>query len=46
MQESRPQDAGLWFPDTPANRELLNTVLDCGEEAFGTGTHWIEERQA
>ena len=38
--------AGLWFPDNEENRQLLETVRECGEEAFGKGTHWIEKRQA
>ena len=38
--------AGLWFPDTPDNRLDLETIRDCGNDSFGEGTHWIEERQA
>jgi len=42
----RTQGAGLWFPDNPENRSLLETIRECGVNAFGEGTHWIEERQA
>jgi len=37
---------GLWFPDTPDNRSMLETIRGCCEESFGEGTHWIESRQA
>lgn len=38
--------AGLWFPDSPEVRISLEIIRSCGDEAFGDGTHWIEERQA
>ena len=37
---------GLWHPDTPDNREMLEAVRDAGNETFGAGTHWIVERTA
>ncbi len=38
--------AGLWHPDTPANREELEILRDAGNQIYGKGTHWIAERQA
>lgn len=40
------QGAGLWFPDTAFNRDELEVFKDCGLNAFGKGSHWIEERKA
>lgn len=37
---------GLWHPDTPENRQILEAVRDAGNETFGPGTHWIAERNA
>jgi len=42
----RPVDGGLWHPDTPANREAITITMEAGNEAYGDGTHWIEEREA
>lgn len=42
----RTQGAGLWFPDTPENRAMVESVRSVAEATFGEGTHWIEERQA
>jgi hypothetical protein len=36
----------LWHPDTPINRELAQRVVEAGEEAYGQGSHWLEEREA
>lgn len=38
--------AGLWHPDTPENRRILEAVRDAGNDVFGPGTHWIAERLA
>ncbi|MBT2326300.1 hypothetical protein J7E62_28645 [Variovorax paradoxus] len=37
---------GLWHPDTPENRRALEQVMAAGNETYGEGTHWIEERDA
>ncbi|CAN7393134.1 hypothetical protein LJR290_002359 [Variovorax sp. LjRoot290] len=37
---------GLWHPDTPGNRWTLEQVMAAGNETYGAGTHWIEEREA
>lgn len=43
---NKPIQAGLWQPDTPKNRKELAIIVDAGNEAYGPGTHWIEERAA
>lgn len=43
---NKPIQAGLWQPDTPKNRKELALLADAGNEAYGPGTHWIEERAA
>jgi hypothetical protein len=35
---------GLWRPDTPENRRALVQAMAAANEAYGEGTHWIEER--
>jgi hypothetical protein len=45
-ENGEPRDGGLWHPDTPENRETLEKVMDAGNETYGLGTHWIEEREA
>lgn len=42
----RPIQAGLWQPDNAENRRTLQVIADSGNEAYGPGTHWIEEREA
>lgn len=42
----RPIQAGLWHPDNNENRRTLQAVVDAGNETYGLGTHWIEEREA
>jgi hypothetical protein len=37
---------GLWHPDTPDVRRDLELIRDAGNETYGPGTHWIEEREA
>ncbi len=41
-----PIQGGLWDPDTPVNRATLVIVMESGNEAYGSESHWIEERQA
>lgn len=43
---NKPIQAGLWQPDTSENRKALNIIAESGNEAYGPGTHWIEEREA
>jgi hypothetical protein len=43
---NKPIQAGLWQPDTPENRKALTIIAESGNEAYGTGTHWVEERTA
>lgn len=42
----RPIQAGLWQPDNEENRRTLQIIVDSGNETYGPGTHWIEEREA
>lgn len=46
--ESAPRRAsgGLWHPDTPENRQKLEEDMADGNETYGDGPHWIEEREA
>jgi hypothetical protein len=37
---------GLGHPDTPENRRTLEQIMVAGNETYGEGTHWIEEREA
>ncbi|MPM31406.1 hypothetical protein SDC9_77961 [bioreactor metagenome] len=37
--------AGFWLPDTRANRSALGAVIETGNDVYGVGTHWIEERE-
>jgi hypothetical protein len=45
--ESAPRRpcGGLWRPDTPENRETLQKIVEAAVEAYGPGSHWIEERE-
>ena len=43
--ERRPSH-GLWFPDTPPNRDKLLHAIEMGNKLYGPETYWIEERQA
>ncbi|MDP9892617.1 hypothetical protein J2W32_000938 [Variovorax boronicumulans] len=38
------QAAASWKPETPALRRDLEIMAEVGNEVFGEGTHWIEER--
>lgn len=38
------QAAASWKPDTAALRRDLEIMAEVGNEVFGEGTHWIEER--
>ena len=37
---------GLWHPDTFDNRRTLEHIMAAGNETYGDGTHWIEQREA
>jgi hypothetical protein len=45
-EDGTPGIGGLWHPDTPENRETLEQCMAAGNETYGPGTHWIEEREA
>jgi hypothetical protein len=40
-----PREGGDWIADTPQAREDLSTLIECGNQVCGRGTHWLEERQ-
>jgi hypothetical protein len=44
--DGSPNDGGVWHPDTPENRKTLELVMESGNETYGPGTHWLEEREA
>jgi len=35
---------GLWIPDSTAAREAFEVLAAAGNERYGPGTHWVEER--
>lgn len=37
---------GTWCPDIPENRKDLEIIMQSGNEVYGEGSHWIEEREA
>jgi hypothetical protein len=43
---NQPIQGGLWQPDTTENRKALTIIAESGNEAYGPGTHWVEERTA
>lgn len=45
-QMGRPVFAGLWHPDNAYNRCMLETLVEVGNEVYGAGSHWLEEREA
>lgn len=45
-RSNQPIQGGLWQPDTPENRKALTIISESGNEAYGPGSHWIEERTA
>lgn len=45
-QIGEPIMAGVWHPDTPENRRDLEIMAEAGNDAYGPGSHWIEEREA
>ena len=40
-----PINGGVWHPGTPEFRRDLTIIAESGNEAYGPGTHWIEERE-
>jgi hypothetical protein len=44
--ERHQVEHGLWFPDTPLNRDKLMHAVEAGNKLYGPETYWIEERQA
>ncbi|CAN7751791.1 MULTISPECIES: hypothetical protein [unclassified Variovorax] len=36
---------GPWHLNTPENRWALEQVMAAGNETYGDGTHWVEERE-
>jgi hypothetical protein len=45
-QDGEPIQGGLWHPITDENMRDLEIVRAVGDEVYGEGTHWIEEREA
>ncbi|WP_431286755.1 hypothetical protein [Roseateles chitinivorans] len=45
-QAGEPTAGGIWFPDNEANRRQLEIIVEAGNDACGSGTHWLEERTA
>lgn len=45
-QGGRPIFVGTWIPDNSENRYVLEMIVEAGIEAYGLGTHWIQQRDA
>jgi hypothetical protein len=45
-EAGEPIDGGVWWPDTPENREMCQIIVEAGCEACGAETHWLVERIA
>lgn len=41
-----PSFTGLWHPDNSENRITLELIVEAGIDAYGLGSHWIQERPA
>jgi len=37
---------GVWALDTPENRKDYEIIVEVGNDVYGPGTHWLEEREA
>lgn len=44
--EDQVRDGGLWTPATDELRRNYQIIADTGSEAYGVGSHWVEEREA
>ncbi len=44
--EDELKDGGLWTPATEDARRDYQIVADAGNEVYGPGSHWVEEREA
>ena len=38
-------ECGSWCPDTEASRKELAEILDAGNQVWGQGSHWLQERE-
>jgi hypothetical protein len=41
-----PNGKNMWHPDSPRNRQMLNIIMESQNEIFGSGTYWVEAREA
>ncbi len=37
-------ECGSWWPDNEEYRKELSDILDAGNEVWGAGSHWLQER--
>jgi hypothetical protein len=44
--DSQPVESGPWCSDTVASRHELGAILEVGQQEWGEGSHWIEERES
>jgi hypothetical protein len=44
--EAQAKDGGLWTPATEEVRRDYQVIADVGNEVYGAGSHWIQEREA
>ena len=45
-QAGEPTAGGVWHPDNETNRRVVEIIMESGNEACNSGTHWLEEREA
>ncbi len=38
-------ECGSWYADTEASRKELSEILDAGNQVWGEGSHWLQERE-
>lgn len=39
-------DGEVWAAATPERRRALQAMVDAGNQLYGAGSHWTEERDA
>lgn len=46
QEDAEEHDGAVWHLDSPDNRETLKIVMECGNQIYGPGSYWLEEREA
>ncbi len=40
-----PLEFGVWCPDDETSRSEIEHIVDTGNQVWGEGSHWIQERE-